>query len=252
MNWDQYHDYYPDETFYYLASGDENSLLTKSGLVKRDAEKFIENNMECARAFLLLARDGSLDFCAQQSLVRYFLGIHRQVHRQGSKWQVLRSELDATLQSLIDNIPDFFAKHGHSIQVDMDDLKQHAQYGDGSGAILHGLGVARAVALAAFIQAFARKLLTSSSVFDLCGEWSLRISKPQYPDFAKKFTGIYGFNAEASIKKLGRQSWEMHFLHFPPLAYNWYSVEGEAYKAAAPIVAVTLCAEVSTYDVLKD
>lgn len=248
-----YHDMVDGNPYVYRLPGDEHSLTKESSRILRPgADHYILSNKECARQFLRLISKGEIAFGVQQRLARILFELHKRCHPDYGAWKDLRPELTATLSVLGESIAEFLKDQGHELTVDEDELNSMYGFGHGNGSIQYGLPIARLVGLKAFIETFTKQFASQENPADLCGEWKLVITEPKNAEYSRAFSGIYGGASEAVITKVVRQQiWHLQFQNFPPWR-NWYSLEGAAYKAAAPIVAETLSATVVAVGQLSD
>lgn len=250
--------HYLDQThgsFIHPATYAADEPLSASRLLRPGARELILSNVVAARRFLEQLGGGELEISSQQGLVQLLLDIHRQVHMgplPKSPWAALDAQLTSTLSSLAANVGTYMEAEGARFELDDDELSHAYGYGRGVGCIQYGLPIARQVALRAFIEAFCLRHATSANSDDLVGSWCLVISDPQVPEFAEVFPGTYGPASHARITKVPQRNiWHLEFLDFPPIK-PWYVLEGAAYRAAAPVVAEVLAANVVAVGELID
>lgn len=227
-------------------------IADKFGFLLNGVEPYIKSNLACAREFLDLVKSGRIQFGQQQRVVRLLCDVHQAIHGYRSQLASLEELLNQTLEVLGANIDSFMRAQDTPLELRNEDLGMYYGYGGYAGAIRYGLSVARNVALTAFIKSFCERFSGNKQPSDFCGEWKLLVTDPTDAEYAKSFEGVYGLSAETSIVKYRREkTWSVQFLHFPPFI-SWYSLEGKAYKAAAPIVAELLQATVEADGQLTD
>jgi hypothetical protein len=229
--------------------------LTELKLLRPGARECILKRPDAAARFLDLVANGELDFLRQQGLIHLLDDLFRQIHLKelaNTPWGDLAPQLSQTLTILGEKIGPFMEADDPVFELNEDDLSYSYGFGQGAGCIHYGLPIARLVALRAFIEAYCRMHANATATQDLIGTWCLVITEPKIPEFAKVFKGTYGQASHARITKVPRHDiWHLSFLNFPPIG-NWYSLEGAAYKAAAPVVAHVLCATVKAWGELSD
>lgn len=254
-DWEGYLDLHLSERFDASSLTSANSskpIVADQGFLLEGVEPYIKSNAACASEFLNLLESGQIQFAQQQRVVRLLCDVHQSVYSGWSRLASLEDQLNHTLDVLGANIENFMREQDSPLELRNEDLGMYYGYGGDASAIRYGLSVARNVALCAFIKAFCERFSGNKQPLDFCGEWTLFVTDPTDAEYAKSFEGEYGMNAEASIVK-SRQgnTWSIRFLHFPPF-FSWYSLEGKAYQAAAPIVAELLEATVAADGQLSD
>lgn len=230
--------------YFNAALTDDPESMQDNGILLGGVASFVLSNPAVALNFLQLIAAGKIDLARQQSVVRLLLDLHNRCAGQRGAWADVETKLMQTLGTLHSKIDDIFRDCEVPLELDMDELNELSGFGGGQGAIQQGLMVARTNALKAFISAFCDRYAKRPVGADLNADWSLQITSPKDAEYAEVYAGTYGGPAHAEITRVkGQDIWRLRFLDFPPWQ-RWYGLERAAYEAAAPIMALTLCAEV--------